>query len=67
MITVELSRETSSRILMDDRRRRLLAACDQCGSVYAAIRNADRDIIPVGSRTGCSCGGSSFSEVEGSQ
>ena len=40
---------------------RLVAACAECGSMYAALKTPDGTIQPIGSRTGCaSCGGTVF-------
>lgn len=41
-----------------------LAACDDCGAVYAATETETGRIIPLGSREGCQCGSSSFSRVD---
>lgn len=38
---------------------RVLAACENCGSVYAARQWPDGDIQPIGSDT-CSCGSAAF-------
>lgn len=43
---------------------RILAACEECGSIYAAIRRGDGDVQPIGSRRGCaSCGATSFTSA----
>lgn len=42
---------------------RLVAACDDCGSVYAAIELSNGDAQPIGKRNGCSCGGTDFTPV----
>ncbi len=47
----------------DEDQSRFLATCDECGSVYAAMETADGQITPIGSRTGCPCGSTSFSCV----
>ncbi|MFC6717970.1 hypothetical protein ACFQGT_10060 [Natrialbaceae archaeon GCM10025810] len=40
---------------------RIVAACEKCGSVYAALELSSGDVQPIGSRTGCtSCGGTTF-------
>ncbi len=44
--------------------RNLLAICDRCGNAYAAIITDDGEIVPIGSRNGCRCGGTSFSRVD---
>lgn len=45
-----------------DENVRILAACEECGSIYAAVRRPDGEIQPIGSRQGCaSCGGTTFS------
>ncbi|TYL36895.1 hypothetical protein CV102_20545 [Natronococcus pandeyae] len=39
----------------------LMAACDECGAVYAAVRLSKERIVPIGSRDGCgSCGSTEF-------
>lgn len=47
----------------DDENSRLVAACDDCGSVYAAVELSNGDVQPIGKRNGCSCGGTEFSPV----
>lgn len=43
---------------------RLVAACEQCGSMYAALELPNGEIRPIGSRDGCtSCGGTAFTPV----
>lgn len=40
---------------------RIVAACVECGTVYAALRLPDGKIQPIGSRNGCgSCGETEF-------
>ena len=46
-----------------DEEARFLAACDECSAVYAATETNDGGILPIGSRTGCQCGSTSFSRV----
>nr|WP_252488306.1 hypothetical protein [Natronococcus sp. CG52] len=39
----------------------LMAACKECGSVYAAMKLSKERIVPIGSRDGCgSCGSTEF-------
>ncbi|WP_089786930.1 hypothetical protein [Natronobacterium haloterrestre] len=40
-----------------------LATCDECGRAYAATLTEDEEILPLGARPGCRCGGKSFSPV----
>ncbi len=44
---------------------RLMVQCTECGSAYAARRTGDDTLLPIGARNGCSCGNSTFVEVEG--
>ncbi|WP_247000776.1 hypothetical protein [Halosolutus gelatinilyticus] len=46
-----------------DENARFLAACAECGSVYAALEHGDGDIVPIGKPDGCTCGGTTFSKV----
>lgn len=46
-----------------DDNRRVLAACDRCGSVYASIKTGDGEIRPIGNRTGCTCGSTEFTQM----
>lgn len=49
-----------------DEGSRIVAACDACGAVYAAIELANKGIVPIGSRDGCaSCGGTEFTPLPG--
>ncbi|SFC70560.1 hypothetical protein SAMN05444422_11582 [Halobiforma haloterrestris] len=41
-----------------------LAACDSCGTVFAATITADDRVLPIGARDGCRCGGTSFSRID---
>ncbi|SFC30039.1 hypothetical protein SAMN05444422_106279 [Halobiforma haloterrestris] len=48
----------------DDSESRVVAACVDCGSVYAALSRSD-GIRPIGTRDGCaSCGGTEFTTLE---
>ncbi|RQH00421.1 hypothetical protein [Natrarchaeobius oligotrophus] len=47
-----------------DEQSRFLAACEQCGSVYAAQQHAEGEIVPIGKPDGCACGGTTFSKIE---
>lgn len=47
-----------------DEEVRVLAACEGCGAVYAAIELSNNGLQPIGSRTGCgSCGGKEFTPL----
>ena len=48
-----------------DDQTRTVAACLECGSVYAALELKDGKLRPIGSRDGCSCGSTSFADLEG--
>lgn len=42
----------------------LMAACEECGAVYAAMTLPTDRIVPIGTRDGCgSCGGVEFSPL----
>lgn len=41
-----------------------LATCDRCGKAYAATITDGGEILPLGARNGCRCGGESFSRVD---
>jgi predicted nucleic acid-binding Zn-ribbon protein len=43
---------------------RLIARCEACGSVYAAVEMPNGRIAPIGRLEGCKCGSSDFSEYE---
>lgn len=47
-----------------DEATRTVASCDDCGSVYAAVELPGGKIQPIGKRTGCSCGSTSFSKLD---
>lgn len=49
-----------------DETQRTIAACDQCGALYAALELSDDKLRPIGRRDGCQCGSTSFSDVDGS-
>ncbi|WP_226480021.1 hypothetical protein [Natrinema amylolyticum] len=49
-----------------DDNRRTIAACEQCGSLYAALELAEEKLRPIGSRDGCRCGSTEFTAVDGS-
>jgi len=42
----------------------MMAACDHCGAVYAAIEQSDGTIAPIGRLSGCRCGSTEFSELD---
>ncbi|WP_265111735.1 hypothetical protein [Halosolutus halophilus] len=48
----------------DDTQARTIAACTRCGSIYAAIELGEGDLRPIGSRDGCSCGSTSFTDLD---
>jgi uncharacterized Zn finger protein len=42
----------------------LMAACEACGAVYAAMTLPSKRIVPIGTRDGCgSCGGTEFTPL----
>lgn len=43
---------------------RFVAICEGCGAAFAAMETEDGDRIPMGSRTGCSCGCTAFSRLD---
>lgn len=47
-----------------DENRRTIAACEQCGALYAALELAEDKIRPIGRRDGCQCGSTDFSPVD---
>lgn len=47
-----------------EKERNFLATCDRCGNAYAATITDDGEILPLGARNGCRCGGESFSRVD---
>ncbi|SEP61087.1 hypothetical protein [Natrinema salaciae] len=49
-----------------DDNRRTIAACEQCGALYAALELAEDKIRPIGSRDGCRCGSTCFTPVDDS-
>ncbi|ELY52578.1 hypothetical protein [Natronolimnohabitans innermongolicus] len=44
--------------------QRTIAACDECGSLYAALEITADEFRPIGRRDGCECGSTAFSPVE---
>ncbi|MCU4926733.1 hypothetical protein OB905_12205 [Halobacteria archaeon AArc-dxtr1] len=40
-----------------------MATCTACGSVFAARRTANEEILPIGSPQGCQCGSTAFESV----
>ena len=46
-----------------DDSRRLIAACTDCGALYAATELSDGSILPIGQRDGCRCGCTTFTQV----
>lgn len=47
----------------NDRRKRILALCATCRSIYAAHELLDGTILPIG-RNGCSCDEQAFEKIE---
>lgn len=43
-----------------DENERVLAACDQCERVYAAVVSATGSVRIIGRPGGCSCGGTTL-------
>lgn len=43
---------------------RTIAACEQCGSLYAALEINDEQFRPIGRRDGCECGSTDFTPVD---
>lgn len=43
-----------------DESERILAACAQCGCVYAAVVGASGSVRIIGRPDGCNCGGTEF-------
>lgn len=51
-----------------DETPRLIAACRDCGSMYAALKRSSGKIQPIGTRNGCSsCDGTEFKLLPGFQ
>ena len=46
-----------------DDSHRLIAACTDCGALYAATELSDGSILPIGQRDGCRCGCTTFTRV----
>lgn len=46
--------------------RRTIAACEQCGALYAALELDDEKLRPIGRRDGCQCGCADFTAVDDS-
>lgn len=46
--------------------RRTIAACEECGALYAALELGEDKLRPIGRRDGCQCGCTDFSAVDGS-
>ncbi len=49
---------------VEDRKKRGIGLCVDCGAAYAVRENSDGALLPIGSRTGCSCGGTVFEEID---
>ncbi|WP_207593008.1 hypothetical protein [Halomontanus rarus] len=41
-------------------RTKAAGVCEDCGKAFAVFESEDGDVIPIGSRDGCPCGGTSF-------
>lgn len=52
--------------MTDDGNRRTIAACEQCGALYAALELGEDKFRPIGRRDGCQCGSTEFTPVDGS-
>lgn len=53
-----------SKKMKGKQRTRLVAVCEDCGSMYAAFELPDGEIRPIGNRKGCaSCNGTEFSPL----
>ncbi|ELY56066.1 hypothetical protein C491_13992 [Natronococcus amylolyticus DSM 10524] len=47
--------------------RKVAAVCTTCGKAYASEQRADGTIRPIGQRTGCKCGETSFEVVDSTE
>ncbi len=48
----------------EDGESRKMVVCVDCGSAYAAHERPDGAYLPIGSPSGCSCGGTIFDPVD---
>ncbi|OLZ40254.1 hypothetical protein A6E15_04320 [Natrinema saccharevitans] len=46
--------------------RRTIAACKECGALYAALELGAGKLHPIGRQDGCQCGCTEFTSVDGS-
>lgn len=44
--------------------RKVAAICTACGKAYASEQQPDGTVRPIGQRTGCECGETSFEVVD---
>lgn len=44
--------------------RKVAAICTACGKAYASEQRPDGTVRPIGQRTGCECGETSFEVVD---
>lgn len=47
--------------------RKVAAICTTCGKAYASEQRSDGTVRPIGQRTGCECGGTSFEVVDSTE
>lgn len=47
--------------------RKVAAICTACGKAYASEQRPDGTVRPIGQRTGCECGETSFEVVDSTE
>ncbi|MDG5820524.1 hypothetical protein [Natronococcus sp. A-GB7] len=47
--------------------RKVAAICTTCGKAYASEQRSDGTVQPIGQRTGCECGETSFEVVDSTE
>ncbi|WP_394742882.1 hypothetical protein [Natronococcus roseus] len=47
--------------------RKVAAICTTCGKAYASEQRTDGTVRPIGQRTGCECGETSFEIVDSTE
>nr|WP_293033078.1 hypothetical protein [Natronococcus sp.] len=47
--------------------RKVAAICTTCGKAYASEQRGDGTVRPIGQRTGCECGETSFEIVDSTE
>ncbi|AGB37050.1 hypothetical protein [Natronococcus occultus] len=47
--------------------RKVAAICTACGKAYASEEHPDGTVRPIGQRTGCECGATSFEVVDSAE